>query len=346
MRLNLHARRMDPVERELPQLLLTSVERLSPAGDRWVQRAARAGTLIRVRAGAYVRAAEWEQATHDEQALVRTAAVVRSRYQDAILTRESAALILGIPIVGPRPKEVHLISGTGAAPRNQREVVWHRERLDGSDVIEYGGFLVTNPERTAFDLARTRAFASAVTGLDAVLAGRFEPTPARFDGQRFTQWHPEAVAPVDGAALLDRVASSSGARGIRSARRAVRFANPLAGSPGESLSRANIHLLGFPEPELQVPFQRSDGLGADVTDFHWPGFATAGEFDGFVKYHRDEFLEDMTPEEIVWLEKERERRLRRDHRLEVSRWTWDVARSLHRLRAELLAAGLPIVRRR
>ncbi|WP_448811924.1 hypothetical protein [Agromyces bauzanensis] len=328
----------------MPQLILTSEERLSPAGDRWVQRGVEAGRLVRVRAGVHVDAAEWEAAGHERRALIRVAAGVRTRRQDAILTHESAAIVLGIPIIGARPDAVHLVSSTGSAPRNQRGVVWHRERLGEGDVVEFGGFRVTSPERTLLDLARTRGFASAVTGIDAALAGRYEPVPVWFDGDRFVDQEPGGIPAVDRAALTARIEAAAGARGIRSARRAVDFADARSGSPGESLSRAQIHLLGFPAPELQVSFARADG-GADVADFFWPGRAIVGEFDGFVKYHREEYLAGMTPEEVVWLEKERERRLRRDHGLEVSRWVWDVARTPHLLKAELIAAGLPVVRR-
>ncbi len=328
----------------MPQLILTSEERVATAGDRWVHRAVEAGRLVRVRAGIHVDAAEWEAAGHERRALIRVAAGVRTRRQNAVLTHESAAIVLGIPIIGARPEAVHLVSGTGSAPRNQRGVVWHRERLGDGEVIEYGGFLLTSPERTLFDLARTRGFRSAVTGIDAALAGRYEPLPVTFDGDRFVDQEPGDIAAVDRAALTARIDAAAGARGIRSARRAVEFADPRSASPGESLSRAQIHLLGFPPPELQVGFARADG-GEDVTDFHWPEYAIAGEFDGFVKYHREQYLHGMTPEEVVWLEKERERRLRRGHGLEVSRWVWDVALAPRLLKAELIAAGLPVVRR-
>ncbi|MBM7502877.1 hypothetical protein ACFPER_05300 [Agromyces aurantiacus] len=328
----------------MPRLILTSTERLSPSGDRWLQRAVQAGRLVRVRAGHHVDAVEWDAASHDQRALLRVAAGIRTRRQSAVLTHESAALVLGIPIIGARPDAVHLVSSTGSAPRNERGVVWHRERLRDGDVIAYGGFFVTSPERTMYDLARTRGFASAVTGLDAALAGRYEPLATRFDGEGFVQWTPEPIAALDREALTERIDASGGARGIRSARRAVEFADPRSASSGESLSRAQIHLLGFPQPEVQVAFARLDG-GVDVVDFIWRDLLIAGEFDGFVKYHREDYLDGRTPEEVVWLEKQRERRLRRDHGLEVSRWSWDAARTPSLLRAELIAAGLQPVRR-
>ncbi|MUN05906.1 hypothetical protein [Agromyces luteolus] len=326
-----------------PRIILTADERRAPAGDRWVQRAVTHGRLVRIRAGIHVDAGEWAASGHDQRALVRLLAAVRTRRQGAVLTHESAALVLGVPIVGPRPDTVHFISRTGSAPRNERGVVWHRARLGDDDVIEHRGFVLTSPERTAFDLARTRRFASATVALDAMLAGRYEPVPARVDGARFVECAPEELIPVDEDRLVERIAAARGARGIRAARRAVEFADARSGSPGESLSRAQIHLLGFPAPQLQVPFARSGG-GDDVTDFHWREYGVAGEFDGFVKYHREEYTGDLSPEEVVWREKERERRLRREHGLEVSRWTWDDARTPQLLKAELLAAGLPIVR--
>ena len=167
----------------------------------------------------------------------------------------------------------------------------------------------------------------------------------RFDGDGFIEWQPDELRALDSDALTARIDAAAGARGIRAARRAVEFADPRSASPGESLSRAEIHRLGFPQPELQVAFPRSDG-SHDITDFLWRDYGVAGEFDGFVKYSRQEYLAGRPPEDVVWLEKERERRLRRDHGLEVSRWGWDAARSPHLLTAELVAAGLPLVRRR
>jgi hypothetical protein len=67
--------------------------------------------------------------------------------------------------------------------------------------------------------------------------------------------------------------------------------------------------------------------------------------DGFVKYSRSEYLGGALPAEVLWNEKERERRLKRHHRREVARWTWtDLTGWANGLRDELLAAGLPLTR--
>jgi len=120
------------------------------------------------------------------------------------------------------------------------------------------------------------------------------------------------------------------------------FATPLPGSPGESLSRANIHELGFPVPELQVVFDDRGGRVGDV-DFWWRMANLIGEFDGLVKYTRAEYTQGRPIEEIVIAEKVREDRLRALGP-NVSRWLWGVALRPRELYAHLSSAGLRPVR--
>jgi hypothetical protein len=124
----------------------------------------------------------------------------------------------------------------------------------------------------------------------------------------------------------------------------VSFADGRSGSTGESVSRVNIHVSGFPPPELQVPFLNADGR-EDIVDFFWEARHTRqlmpllGEFDGKVKYTRAEYTRGLPIEEVVWAEKIREDRLRGPGRSMV-RWLWRTALSPERLRATLLDAGL------
>jgi hypothetical protein len=116
------------------------------------------------------------------------------------------------------------------------------------------------------------------------------------------------------------------------------FANGASGSPGESLSRVAIHLLGLPAPQLQVPFSDRQGL-IGIVDFWWPEVGLIGEFDGNGKYLRTEFANGRTVNQIVMDEKERENRLRQLGP-RIARWGWGTARSLPQLRAHLAANGL------
>ena len=96
--------------------------------------------------------------------------------------------------------------------------------------------------------------------------------------------------------------------GRRLLERAVDFATERSDSFGESECRAVIHLLGFDAPELQVEFH--DEQGPMYPDFYWSGIRSAAEFDGKSKYTRNEFT-NGNPAEVVWREKQREDRLRR-----------------------------------
>lgn len=167
--------------------------------------------------------------------------------------------------------------------------------------------------------------AAGVVVLDAVLGGR-----------------------VASGAALTRAELVSWGTWIHSQRlltrweQALQFADPLAESAGESLSRVRIHELGFEPPVLQVSFE----LGSTVArvDFYWPGCGVVGEFDGKVKYLRAGGLSGFSAEEVVWQEKLREDALRA-RGLHVVRWTWD---DLHRpgvLQARLHAAGVPAATR-
>ncbi|MHA7248085.1 hypothetical protein [Arthrobacter tecti] len=130
----------------------------------------------------------------------------------------------------------------------------------------------------------------------------------------------------------------------RGALRVLEFANGLALYPGESISRVNMHLLGFPAPELQHSFSDARGKLAEV-DFWWKDYGLVGEFDGRTKYLKPEYLKGRTPSQVVIDEKNRENRLRALG-LNVVRWEWPTAITPERLAEHLRNAGLPAEGRR
>jgi hypothetical protein len=100
-------------------------------------------------------------------------------------------------------------------------------------------------------------------------------------------------------------------RGATKLRRAHRFLDSAAGSPGESISRVRMHAAGFVAPVLQ--FEVRTGPHRDLTDFAWPEYDAVGEFDGEVKYREDRYRFAGTGEEVVIREKHRENRIRRSY---------------------------------
>ncbi len=111
------------------------------------------------------------------------------------------------------------------------------------------------------DLGRMVPFAEGVAVADAALRDK-QTTRGELDG------------------VLTRCARWPG---IQQARRVVAFADPLAESVLESISRAAFHEHGLPPPELQVWVGDEDGVAGRV-DFLWRRHRTIAEADGAIKY--------------------------------------------------------------
>ena len=286
---------------------------------------------VRVRRGVYVDSSDWAEKEREARHFVRMQAVCALMKSAPVFSHQSAALIWGLPVVGV-PMPVQLTAAGRVGVRSQRGIRWHNDAVCDDEIVMVGGFLVTSLERTLVDLARTCSFPSAVAALDAGIGEWIEsPITGRVRGANTGRLH-------------ELVSSAAGRRGVRAARTSVNFADARSGSAGESVSRANLHLLGFPAPELQVPFRRDDG-GLDIVDFDWPDLGRFGEFDGRGKYLRLEYTADLPIEEIVLAEKEREDHIRR-HRPFGLRWGWDIGRDPLKLHRHLFAHGFhPITRR-
>ncbi|MFC6356280.1 hypothetical protein [Luethyella okanaganae] len=308
------------------QVLLTREQGLRGADGRDLQRGADAGALERIRRGVFLPSEEWRNLDGRARHLMRMRAVAETRHSQPVYSHVSAAALWGLPIIGHWSEQVHLLAPFNSGARSKNGVIWHHDAFVDDDVVELDGVFVTSLQRTLIDLARTSSFLSAVASLD-------HGTRRQLVVPHGSPWNgvPKEV-------LLERLAREGKRRGSSRARAAVAFSDNRSGSPGESLSRGQIHLCDFPPPLLQVAFERSDG-GNDVVDFDWPDFALIGEFDGKAKYRREEYTAGLPIEEIVWREKLREDRLRSQDR-RVVRWVWDEAMRRATLRAILLKAGL------
>ncbi|WP_236557373.1 endonuclease domain-containing protein [Arthrobacter sp. 9AX] len=188
--------------------------------------------------------------------------------------------------------------------------------------VLHNGLLVTPLPETVVSVIARENFAAGTVLADHAIGMRRTSGPA--------------VGKDELLALAARL--ESGAR-RRWATQVLDFAVTNSGSAGESLSRAQIHLLGFPAPLLQASFHIG-GRFVARTDFFWPRFKLVGEFDGDAKYLRDEYLGHQTARQTVLAEKKREDKLRAAG-FRVARWDWAIASDAPRLAALLRNAGLP-----
>lgn len=271
------------------------------------------GGWHQVRNGVWVHELEWRGLTPDHRhaALVHATALCLER-ERPVFALTSAAAVWGLPRIEPWPDAVRVLVGSVARGRGSSLVRPHVGRPNAG--AEVGEMTVTTVARTVVDLARTGSLHTAVAAADHAL--RHGLCSAG-----------ELMAEVD--AVPRRV------RGRRTARLVAALADPLSMSPGESLSRVQMFRLNLPRPELQREVRDSDGL-VGIVDFGWDG--VVGEFDGRVKYRVDDATDPREAADVLWREKQREDRLRRQAR--VARWTWAVALDARRLAAVLAPHGI------
>lgn len=298
-------------------------------------RKVKAGVLLPVVRGVYRRAHfipvtdSGPGRTDDDRYLAMVRASQLASTQPLVYSHYFAAALWHLPMIGTWPTGVHVTAVREAGNRSTAGLVRHGTSLN-FDAVEVGSLRATSLARTVVDVARVAPFMVGVAMADAALAG-LRDTRNRWIRHPVTKHELQATAEALGHAM-----------GIVRCRAVIDFADGKSESAGESLSRVGIMQLGFPAPVLQQHFD--DHLGSMWTDFWWPEFNLAGEFDGHGKYLRDDYLQGRSTAQAVIDEKAREDRLRALGPM-VTRWDWAVARSLPALRAHLLRAGLrPLAR--
>lgn len=303
------------------------VARIIDRGERSaVYRALASGSMQRLHPGVHIDAGLLAALGADDRYRLRVHAV-RARLRGVdVISHWSAAALWGLPCVDGWPSEVHSTVPMSSLLTSTRTLRRHRTSRAMGETSHRDGLPVTTLARTVVDIAATNPFATAVAVADAALFsvarnGRAAGA-ARSLGVQF-------LAELDGL--------GSGPGSAR-ARRVIEFADARADRPGESLSRATMHVLGAPAPVLQYPVVGASGRTWH-TDFGWPEVGAVAEFDGRAKYTDPVYLGGRTPAEVVYEEKRREDDIRASVRA-FGRWDWMTARSLPLLGSALRRIGV------
>ena len=247
---------------------VTTTGRLRAAGlsAGQIQRLAGHGTLRSPRTGVYAPAALADSVAGDQAAahLLQVAAAIAPTRSRVAGSHRSAAIVHGLSLVGPlRVSRVELTrTRDGQGSRSRRPgILLHVAALPAGHVSWCRGVPVTSVARTVVDLARIVPFAEGVAAADSALRA-------------------ELTTPGELATVLGQCPRWPG---IQRARRVISFADPLAESVLESISRAVFHEHGLPPPELQVVVG-DDAEIAGRVDFLWREHRTIAEADGAIKY--------------------------------------------------------------
>ncbi|WP_104055314.1 MULTISPECIES: type IV toxin-antitoxin system AbiEi family antitoxin domain-containing protein [unclassified Arthrobacter] len=322
-----------------PEFLYAADADRDGSGRRTLARRCQAGELVRVRAGVYVEAAQWQKMPQWDRDRASITAAVDQAQAPRILIQQSAAVIWGLPVIG-RTSEILLLAPGTSHGRRRGSLRWTPRRLL-EPATARDGLALTSRAQTVLDMAARLRFERAVPAMDHVL----RPDAAR------------SLPALEKEALLILCENLPDEAKRTRARRVISFADSRSESPGESYSRAVLHLYGFPPPDLQYEFRSAGGQFIGRTDFFWKDYALVGEFDGAVKYgtagsSRSPGASQQVgtaSREALILEKRREDAIRATG-VGFVRWSWaDLIKPRNDpdgLVSMLLRAGLPRQRRR
>ncbi|WP_434618387.1 type IV toxin-antitoxin system AbiEi family antitoxin domain-containing protein [Arthrobacter sp. A5] len=307
-------------------------------------RRAKAGQLVRVRRGVYVDGGTWKGADTWQRYGLRAEAFNRTVAVAPTFSLQTSGLLWGLALLGC-PKDLHVLTSFQQGGRSLAGVKRHFGSMDAR-LTELGEFRTTDKARTAVELMARLPFAQAVAVADSCRRIRVAPAPWAdsvagperraliVDWKRDTPLGPPVSLDELRAAALELPSRAK----IERATAVLEFSSDLSESAGESMSRANIHILGFRAPELQHAFSIRGGVTAR-TDFYWPRERVVGEFDGRAKYTRSDWASGSSVEERVLAEKDRENKIRALG-MGFARWNWAEMMDLARLERILSDAGL------
>lgn len=297
---------MDPFD-ELELVSRAQLISTDTGTDAQLRRAILAGELERVVRG--VAQVPDPDLTPEQQYLRRIVGTCRRTKGTRVLSHQSAALLHELDMAERAYRHVHYIVERGAEITTG--VHRHHGTLTDDDVVHFGPIRVTSLARTAADLACAGSFASALVVLDCALRKG-----------------------VTREELLELAGRLSGSPGISTLRGALRHADGLSESAGESESRAAMIEMGdIPLPRLQHEFRLPDGTFLARADFDWDG-QVIGEFDGKGKYT----MGGRNADDAWHAERERHNRLER-HGFKVIRWDYTILRDRKVFR-QILRDGL------
>jgi hypothetical protein len=221
------------------------------------RRQLREGPFVRVLHGVYAD----PSLPRDHLLKCRAAALLMP--QQAVLAARSAAAVWGAP-APDYGEPVTVVLPPDVRWTGPRDVRVHRAALGPRKARVLGEHLlrVTEPVRTAWDVAALEPVGRAVGVLDAMTRGGLVTVPE----------------------LKRRLSAKAGAWGSRRARRAFELVDPRSESPPESWIRVACALAGLPAPVPQFEV-RVDGLFLGRVDLAWPVARLIVEYEG--AYHFD-----------------------------------------------------------
>lgn len=305
------------------------------------------GKLLRLRRGWYVSRNSWDRASKPAQHLVAIAAAQADASGVCVFSHRSAATLLGLPVwsewlqrINERPtarriellntSAVHVITRRSATSTSSPLLRRHRMDLAVEEIVTDGGLRHTSADRTLMDLARSESFGLALVCADILLERMFV-FRGQVDEAGLRSWR---------EGMLHYAEQLSGSPGVRAIRALARVADPRSGSPLETMSRLRLMQIGI-DVDLQTRVT-SKIAGNFYLDFVFRGMDIFGEVDGKVKYTDASMRKGLSPEEIVYREKERQDLIAGSTRMRGVRWGASAIETASLFRERMEAFGVEV----
>jgi hypothetical protein len=267
--------------------------------DRSLTIAVRDGSIVRLRRGIYAPADIVEACDAFGRHLLLARAALATQRGRVALAGASAAVLHGFALHRVELEAVHLVRLDDGSARSEAGIVHHGVwRSVEDDLGVYNGLPAVSPARTVWEVACRSSLEAGVVTADSALRQMPELREAIEDISRRLAIYPSSAK----------------------ARTAIRLSDPLADSPGESVTRVQFFRFGFPCPELQHDVIDEAGQLVGRADFYWESCRHLGEFDGKIKYEAL-VRPDESASDAVVREKRREDRMRAGRR-GMTRFTW------------------------
>ena len=257
--------------------------------DNQITSLVRAKVLKRIRYGAFVEHAVWDDLAPEDRHRVLARAVLARAHTSTALTHVSSIIERGIPLWGFTLDVVHTTrTGPERAGRRQGDWVPHRGVLGEDDQEEVNGVVISTAARSAFELTTISDVERSLVAVNRLL-------------------HAGAMTMAD---FMEQVECHQRWPGSLTSDLVLRLADPRLESVGEDRFSYLAYKQCLPKPEPQVKVFDEDGTLVARVDFAWPDLGVFVEFDGRVKYERyrregetlDEFLmREKVREELVCL---------------------------------------------
>lgn len=280
----------DPTSPE-PTVLLRREALAAGIDDRALQRAVRAGELVRVRHGAYVAADVWARADWRERHLIVARAVHRTHGDRVAFSHHTAACLHGLDLWKVDLRKLHTTRTDATHGRRAAGVVHHQGLVHPAEVQWVRGLPVVPLARAALESASLVPLEQGLITLDSALRDDL----------------------CDKQTLRDRYDVVGGWPHSLGLQLAVGLADGRHESAGESRTGHLLWRSGLPAPVPQFEILH-DGRVIARVDFAWPGEGVVLEFDG-----REKYLKYLRPGESVTDAVLREKR-REDLIREVTGW--------------------------